>query len=531
MESNNYVNGVQLNSGASVVVDGCASHGINNKGYFIAAADSDITIKNMKGSNVNAITNNGGTMELGNVTIDNVLVDVTMYSLTAINTNSGNGLMVSGPLTIHGAVNMSNIYHAPANDKIDNTNGAGVVVKGNGSISGAGSITINGTSDTIIDGVAYKGTYNGIFLSKYGIDLTGDITVNTAKNQAIYVADAAASLKAANISVSNVSNGHGVYVNNATGSMKTTGTFTASNITSGRGLYNLGTTDIGTDVNISNTGNNAIESSGAVTVGGDISIDTTASGKRGIYLNGASASLSAANILINNAGEMGIYMNNADGKLTTTGAITITAPSTKGLVSYGVVNAGSITVTDIPNSGGKYPGIENIGTINVSGDINVERLANAAAIYNKGTLTVNGTTTLKDISGLIANAIQQNSGATMTFNDLVIDNVTTTETTSDYGNGVYNMGTMTVNGTATITNVANNAIYHGNASNTPITTINILNADTCSGTLSGNGYAIFAEAAVTNTNLKVTSLYWKNCSLGAYNANVDASCVGTAIQQ
>lgn len=530
VESNNYVNGVQLNEGANVVVDGGTSHGINNRGYFVAAADSNLTIKNIKGTNVNAITNNAGTMELGNVTIDNVLVNITMYNTTNINTNSGNGLMVSGPLTVHGEVNISNVYHAPANSKTDNTNGAGVVVKGNGSISGSGSITVNGTSNKTIDGVAYTGTYNGMLINKCNVNMTGDIKVDTAKNQAIYIADANTTLKAANVSVSNVASGHGVYINNASGSMDITGTFTASNITSGRGLYNVGTAKIGTNANISNTGNNAIESSGAVTVGGDIVIDTTASGKRGIYLNGASASVNAGNISISNTGEIGIYMNNAAGKITT-GNLTITAPKSKGLVSYGVVNAKNITITDIPNSGGKYPGIENIGTITVTGNVNVERLANAAAIYNKGTLTVNGTTTLKDISGLIANAIQQNSGATMTFNDLVIDNITTTETTGNYGNGVYNMGTMTVNGTATITNVANNAIYHGNASNTPVTTINVLNADTCSGTLSGNGYAIFAEAPVTSANLKVTNLFWKNCLLGAYNANVDAGCVTAAIQQ
>ena len=119
----------------------------------------------------------------------------------------------------------------------------------------------------------------------------------------------------------------------------------------------------------------------------------------------------------------------------------------------------------------------------------------------------------------------------MTFNDLVIDNITTTETTGNYGNGVYNMGTMTVNGTATITNVANNAIYHGNASNTPTTVINVLNVDTCSGTLSGNGYAIFAEAPVTSENLKVTSLFFRNCLLGAYNTNVAAGCVTSTTQQ
>lgn len=525
VESNNYVNGVQLNEGANVVVDGGASHGINNRGYFVAAADSNLIIKNIKGTNVNAITNNGGNMELGNVNIDNVLVDITMYNTTNINTNSGNGIMVSGPLKIHGNVVMSNIYHAPANSKTDNTNGAGIVVKGNGSISGSGSITINGTSNKTIDGVAYTGTYNGILVNKCSVDMTGNIKVDTAKNQAIYLADANATLKAKDVSVSNVTSGHGVYINNTSGSMDITGTFTARNITSGRGLYNVGTAKIGTNANISNTGNNAIESSGAVTVGGDVVIDTTASGKKGIYLNTGTASLKATNVTVKNAGENGIYVNNAAGKLTVTNALTITAPKAKGLASYGVVNAGSITITDIPNTGGKYPGVENAGTITVTGDMNVERLANAAAIYNKGTLTVNGTTTLKDISGLIANGIQQNSGATMTFNDLVIDNITTTETAATYGNGVYNMGNMYVNGTATITNVANNAIYHGNASSTPITTINVLNADTCS------GYAIFAEAAVTSANLNVTSLIYKSCLLGAYNANVAAGCVTSTTQQ
>lgn len=531
VENNNYVNGVELNEGSNVVVDGGASHGINNRGYFVAAADSNLTIKNIKGTNVNAITNNAGNMELGNVTIDNVLVDITMYNTTNINTNSGNGIMVSGPLKVHGDVVMSNIYYAPANNKTDNTNGAGIVVKGNGSISGEGNITINGTTNKTINGVAYTGTHNGILINKCSVNMTGDIKVDTAKNQAIYIADANTSLSAANISVSNVASGHGVYINNASGIMDITGTFTANNITSGRGLYNVGTVKIGSNVNINNTGNNAIETSGAITVDGNVEIDTTANGKKGIYLNTAAASLKAKNITVRNAGENGIYVNNASGKLTATESITVIAPKGKGLASFGKVNAGNIVISDLPNSGNKYPGIENAGTITVTGNVNVERLANAAAIYNKGTLTVNGTTTLKDISGLIANAIQQNSGATMTFNDLVIDNITTTETTGNYGNGVYNMGTMTVNGTATITNVANNAIYHGNTSNTPITTINVLNVDTCSGTLSGNGYAIFAEAPVTSANLKVTSLIYRNCLLGAYNANVDTGCVAATTQQ
>ena len=201
VESNNYVNGIELNEGSNVVVDGGASHGINNRGYFVAAADSNLTIKNIKGTNVNAITNNAGNMELGNVTIDNVLVDVTMYNTTNINTNSGNGIMVSGPLKVHGDVVMSNIYYAPANNKTDNTNGAGIVVKGNGSISGRGSITINGTSNKTINGVAYTGTHNGILINKCSVNMTGDIKVDTAKNQAIYIADANTSLSAANVSV------------------------------------------------------------------------------------------------------------------------------------------------------------------------------------------------------------------------------------------------------------------------------------------------------------------------------------------
>lgn len=507
-ESGNYKNGITLTSGSTMVLDGAGSHGINNKGSFLAAADSNIAIKNVVGTNINAVNNNKGTMTLGNVTIDNVRTTITMYNDSTINSNSGNAIQTSGRLTIDGLVTISNIYTDAENDKTDNSNGSGVVVKNGGSIVGNGSIIVNGNA---ADG-DYAGLYNGIFVTKCSIDLAGDIVVDTAKNQGIYIADANATVKANNITVNNVTSGHGVYVNNASGSLTTTGDVTITNMIGGRGLYNAnGTMNIGGNVEITGTANNGIETSGKITVAGNVIIDMkdvakrgiyikgtdakltaanvnvantgdnaievdgtgsnksnltvtgdvivnkTASGKKGININGAKASANVKNLTVNNAGENAIYINNAAGKITATGTIKVTFPGKRGISNKGIIEAENIIVTDLTGALGNYYPIENEGEITVNNDVTVERVVNAAGIRNKGKITINGTTTIRDISGTKTNGIQQDGGKTMNLNNVVISNISSTVAGENYCNGIHNKGTINLSGTMTISNITNNA--------------------------------------------------------------------------
>lgn len=451
-ESNRYNNGIELTSGSTMTIDGVTSHAINNRGSFLAAADTNLIVRNVIGTNVNAINNNAGTMTLGNVTVDNVRVEVSMYNDTTINTNSGNAIQTSGPLTVNGAVAISNIYTKPANNKKDNSNGSGVVVKNGGSISGSGSITINGNGN---DG-DYSGLYNGIFTTKCAIDIAGDIKVHTTSNQGVYVADANASLKAANITIENAG-ANALWINNASGLAKATGTIKVVSPVKGRGINNVG-----------------------------------------------------------------------------------------------VVEAGNIEISNVTD----YAGIENSSKMTVTGEVKVENVKNGVGIRNKGTMTVNGTTTIRDISGANTNGIQQDGGKTMNLNNLVISNVSSTTTGSNYGNGIYTKGTINAAGiivkntkgigifmeggavlkadtvmvddtenqavqlnhantltvgTMTLTNTPKNGLRLYNNSANPTVTIGTLITKNCA------EYGVAAQKAITNSNLNITLLQYFNCGASKNN--------------
>ena len=468
-ESNNYNNGITVASGSNVLVDGAGSHAINNKGSFLAAADTNISINNVTGTNINAINNNGGRLSLGNAKIQNMFVDITWNTNEdKINTNSGTALMLSGPATIDGKVEISNIYTKPAaipsgsnaQTNLDNTNGSGVVVRKSGSnITGNGSISI--TAGSAVEG--YRSVHNGIFTDGRPVELAGDVTINGAANQGIYVANANASVKAANVTLTNIDSGHGVYVNNATGKFEATGSVT-TNVTQ-RGLYTLGTMKVTGNVSVTGAKNHGIEidgtgnNNGSLTVGGNITVNGTGSGTQGINANGAKAKLQAANITINNAGGNGLWLNDASGSVKATETIKIVSPAKgRGIGNYGTVEAANIEVSGVTS----YAGIENSKTITVTGNVKVENITNGPGLRNMGTMTVNGTTTIQNISGTKTNGIQQDGGKTLNLNNLIITNISSTVAGENYCNGIHNKGTINLSGTATISNIENVAVTKEN---------------------------------------------------------------------
>lgn len=275
--------------------------------------------------------------------------------------------------------------------------------------------------------------------------------------------------------------------------------------TSGRGIYMKGANvamEVRRSMTISDTKGDAIEIDGTgnnkgnliATSTGAVHINTTASGKKGLFLNGGKASADIKNLYISHAGEHGIYINNAAGTLTSTGTINITSPGSRGIYTRGIVNANGITVQDsvsnaieIDGSGtnqGKitatsvsidttasgmqglylnganaraeitsYSTIQNTGANgvyinNASGKLSVGQMtvtaSGARGIYNNGGTIEASNITIKDLESNYS-AIQ-NVGTITATADVTITNVKNAA-------AIRNQGTMTVKGTTTITNV------------------------------------------------------------------------------
>lgn len=440
-EGGNYVNGLTLTAGSTMSIENCGSHAINNKGSFLAAADTVLVIKNVIGQNINAINNNTGTMELGNVVIDGVYVTVSMYNDTTINSNSGNGIQTSGSLILNGDAVISNIYISAANGMTDNSNGSGVVVKNGGKITGTGSITIVGNQTAPEGYEGYTGLFNGIYITKCTLDIDGDITLSGAKNQGIYVADANAYLGAGNITVSKIS-GNGIYMNNASGKIEAK------------------------DITVDTTGNHGLQILGKL-YAENITISNVSGSNQGLYVRDGGAYVEAASVTISDiTGGNGIYVNNASGKLIVSGAIRIENTAQHGLSSKGTVEADSVTIKNV-GTAGAYNGIENTGTVKVTGSITVhnttKRGVNSTGIITADSLTIDGfkengiqnggtitVTGAISISNGIGNGHGVYSSKKLTAGSFFVNNVKR--------NGINNAGEFVVAGEVSIKNAVQGGI-------------------------------------------------------------------------
>ena len=471
-ESGSYVNGVTLVPGSTMYIENAGSHAINNKGSFLAAADTTLTIKNIAGKNINAINNQSNAiMTLGDVTIDGLYVTISMYNDTTINSNCGNGIQSNSALVINGKVVISNLFHKAENDKTDNSNGSGVVVKNGGKITGTGSITVIGNQTAPEGYEGYKGLFNGMFVTKCTVDIDGDIIISDSGNQGIYAADANASVSAGNITVTNAG-GNGIYVNNASGKLTASGDINIDGASGGHGLSTNGVVTA-VNVNVSNTtgsNRNGIEVKGGatLTVGGDITI--IASGQRGLNNGGT---VKATNLTIDGFGENGIQNS---GTLNIADTITVNNCTKKG---HGIYNSKTLTAGSVAISNVVRNGINNAGAFTVTGEVSVKNAGEGGigsnktftagsvtidtvtagpGLNNSGTMTITGLTTVKNITGKDVSAIQNKN--TMTLGDVMIDGVyveigndADNKQMTYVGNGINNTKKLTLKGTATITNV------------------------------------------------------------------------------
>lgn len=641
-ESATYNNGVKLASGAAMAVDTVGSHAINNKGSFLAAADSSLTVKNVEGTGINAINNNGGLMSLGNVDIDGVHVAITTYvdssdNSTKINTNSGNGIMNNSELAINGAVTIQNIYITPADGLKDNSNGSGVVVKNGGKITGKGSVTVIGPETTDSTSTELP-LHNGIYLQSTKMSLEGGVTVENAANQGIYIGEANGVLNAGSVTIKNVS-GNGIYINNTSGAMNVSGpividnaatnginnngggditaqSISVSNITQNNGIANgtggtievkhditisniSGTTDgktqgngislgsgiieaggnvtitnVLTSGNTDNTSNNGIYAKGSLFADGNITVDGVAAGhgmflyqtgvvhsfkdisvsnitkegKQGMYLADAVSTskqvcnVTAVNVTVSNVGGNGILISNHLGNtFVATGTVKITdVVKGRGFSNQG----GTVAVKnlEISNIQANYNAIENKGGFNVTGTtVKVDGIvAGGHGLYNEGVFrtTAKCTTTITNVNGTKPNGIHVAKGS-VKLGNVVIDGVTATSTTdTKAGNGIYNAGTLQLDGTVTIANVNSGKKDHttnagivgasgskitgkgsvtvGSATTTTDTFYNGIFLDACSMKVKGDVSVYYAN----NQGIYVANA---NAAFGAKNVTVDTA--------
>ena len=365
-EEKEYSNGIEVSAGTNVVISGAGHHAVNNKGSFISAKDSNLSIQDVVGENINAINNNKGKMVLGNVSIDNIRVSISMYDSSNIITNVGNAICTTGTLQINGNTVISNIYTLPAHNKTDNAISSGVVVKNGGTVTGARNITIQGNDTKEIDGKTYQGVFNGIYTSGCVVDIDGDVLINVVKNQGIYVADANAKLDARNITVNHVKSGNGIYISNTTGQMNASGKISVSD-TGARGIAN--------------------------TQGGDIT---------------------AANIMVEDSVGDGIA-NGSGGIMTISGDISVASAGGCGIVNTGSMKASAFSVK---KSGSV--GIQNKGTINAV-EVSVKNTKGIGVLLEQKATLCATTVTLEDTKG---QAIQLNHSNTLDVTTMTISGTT-----------------------------------------------------------------------------------------------------------
>ena len=510
VEDKTYKNGITLTAGTEMTIDTAGSHGINNKGSFLADGTT-LVVKNISGKQVNAINNNGGTMTLGDVIVDGVYVTITKNG-TAININSGNGLQTNNKVTLNGTLTVKNLFYKAEGGLNDNSNGSALVVKGSGSVTGTGSVVIQGNQTVPETYVDYVGMYNGIYNESCTIELDGDVTISDTSNRGIELTTG--TIDVGNVRITNIGKrgvniyGNGklyaksLYIDNTVengiqnnpGTIEIEGAAVIKNATAtggSHGIYNNGTFKAGSleidnvtknginnaatmnisgllkvtnavaagigntktitagSVQIENvTAGHGINNNSVLTVSGDITVRNVSN--RGIN-NYGSGNLSAGNITIENFGESGIQ--NA-ATLTATGDIVIRNNTTKG---HGVYNtkdftAGSLTIANIVRKGLSNDG----GTVKLSGALTVDTVGEEA-ILNNGSITVAGATAVRNVTGTDVNAIHNKSGKTLTLKgNVTVENIKVTVSAADktnVGNGIYTEGTVNLDGTATITNL------------------------------------------------------------------------------
>lgn len=377
-------------------------------------------------------------------------ISIERASITDSSGLYGGSIYNAGNITNSGAVTISDTNHEKAQY------GGGIYNDDTGVITAKGSLEVTKISSSSSSG----GIYN-----KGIITATGGLTVsyNNAKN-----------------------NGAGVYNSGTLKNFDEEGNKGSVSILgnksqqSGGGIYNSGVLTLEGDanVNIVISGNSAIDGAGIyntsknLTLNGATFENNAATGNGGGLYNSAdlsSQTLKDLTFTSNSAKNGGAIYNAANAKMAVTGETTLTKNTASsyggGIASYGsftvaedaslTIDGGNTDGTEITNAnsgGAVYNGVD--GEFTVDGALEVKNnkaFASGGGIYNFGKFDVNGAATVSvntasyGFGGGIYNGedgtftVSENASATISGN-----------TTSRYGGGIDNIGTLQLDGATTV---------------------------------------------------------------------------------
>jgi hypothetical protein len=444
----------------------------------------------------------------------------TFYGLTAGDFSSSTGATATnhGTLTLSGAnsvglaIAASNTGATDGNITVSGASGIGVFNKGTTTVSG-GTITASGASAT------------GIFHNSGATTTVSNTAVvaNAAKATGIYNTASGITVSNGSVAVTGASGTGNVATgifNSSTGTLNPSGTsFTVNNY--GVGIYNEGTLNA-TNATITVSGTEATgiyAKSGSLTLTTPVGNAITASGSNStaIAFGGGTLTLPAG-FTLNATGNNSLGLYNDGTTLTTTPVINVS-----GLNATGVYNQSGKTITvtgNITASGNTgLAGIYNAGTLtNSTGTITVNA-GKSVAIFNAGAITaINGAINVTGTSGNLTIGIYNDSGKTISA---VNGNITA----GNYATAIFNLGNMTVNGSAVITasgTAFSTGIFNQGAGNLTLNgavTVNV------TGT---NGTGIYNDSTngVTMTNGTVNVGATSNKSAGLYHIGTGAFTFG-----
>lgn len=402
-EGKGSVNGIKITSGSDVVIDTIGSHGIDNKGAFLMAEDTTLEVKNVSGSGTNAIYNYNdktvaAVMTLGTVKISGISVEATA-------TVQGNAIANRGDLTLAGDVTVSGI-HASGKNMSSNKNFTGLMnyngtVKGNANIKVLGETTekdgnVNVNADTVLCGVYAEGEASDI--------LVGNITVSNVRGQGIQVN--AGTLTAKDIVVDTSAGGRGIYMNNAKCTINASGKVDVKNIASKNGIETNSGTLNADEVVVANVGACGISSTGTTSITKSISV-ANVTGKGGLHVKGTLTV--GENVTIDSVSGKIASDDQGNGVIVENGANVQIGGDLKIKDVTTTVAEGTEAKTSSNN------GIFSKGTVTVNKNLEMDNVKTGYGIFcNANSLTVNGNTTIKNVTA--KNVILVKSGSSVTLN-------------------------------------------------------------------------------------------------------------------
>jgi hypothetical protein len=498
-----------------LIVDGSV---INGNGLtFQAGATNGVLLRTDKFKSVldMSITTSGGTS-------GNTALQTTNGS--TLEFKSGNTLTVTGNATTFTGILASGAGSVAENDGnilVTATNSSGVAAMNGGKVETTGNITMNGN-------------YNSGIYNDAAATMSGNITVSGEQATGIFNKSTSTSLSVSGSAISASGKSAAGIINEATtGASLSGGSITATGASAGlaTGIYNSGTLNPSNvaitagnyGVGVYNTGNMNI-------TGGSLTL--AASNAVGIYAKAGSLTLPAW--ALNAAGTSDTILVYEGGTLTIPGGATFTvsgnfgtglynkgtaltttpAISLSGANSTGVYNAvgGTLTTTGAISTvtgNTDIVGIYNEGTLTSSSNITIQN-GKSVGIYNAGTINaISGTIDVEGTSGNLTIGIYNDAGKTISA---VNGNIVA----RDYATAIFNLGNMTVNGTAVITaggTSYSTGIFNQGAGNLTLNGALTINVD---GT---NGTGIYNDSTngVTMTNGTVNVTGTSNKSAGLYH--------------